>query len=298
MSTTSIQEYTNIPFESSDGHTSPSPKQMLDLYIPAPRADADAPVRLIFFVHGGAWVSGDKQQHVHQARLWVQTFASAPRNDTGGSTHLDTVVAVPNYRLSPSVQHPSHASDIYDALQFLLAPSPSQSENATIPILKYEEIWLVGHSAGAHILPTTILSSSFQPPSNASAILSRVKGIICLAGIYDIDLLLANQPWTRGFVDYTFGKKGSYKESDSTSYAIPKHAEHLNWAIVFSRDDELADTAQSDKMYKSLLERYGFDEETAKGRIIKDYKSVRGRHDPLLDTEGLAQFVKKRILGA
>lgn len=301
MPSSRILELKNIPYTHPDGDsTTPASEQTLDLYIPKNRNDSDAPARLIFFVHGGAWVSGDKVQHTVQARLWVETFASSSNSASDSKKLLDTVVAVPNYRLSPSVKHPAHASDIYDALAFLLS-LPSNSTSSSIPKLQYDEIWLVGHSAGAHIAPTVLLSSSFHPPSNASDILSRVTGVICLAGIYDIDLLLANQPWTQGFVVRTFGDKASYRDADSTSYALPAHAEHSNWTVVFSKDDELADIAQSEKMYQGLLKRYGLDGITGdgkgNGKVIKDYTSVRGRHDPLLDTEKLANFVRDRVLG-
>lgn len=303
MSSFPILELRDIPYTRSDGERrTTSSSQTLDLYIPENTTDSDQHARLILFVHGGAWVSGDKVQHTTQARLWMKTFAHS-KTATESQKALDTVVAVPNYRLSPSVKHPVHASDIYSALAFLLSPPPSSisKSSPSIPNLQYDEVWLVGHSAGAHILPTVILSSAFHPPPDAASILSRVTGAICVAGIYDIDLLLVNQPWTQGFVVRTFGEKPSYEDADSTSYGLPSHAEHLNWAVVYSMDDELADIAQSEKMYDGLMALYGLCGDAGDGKdkakVIKDYTSVSGKHDPLLDSEGLATLVRNRVLG-
>ncbi|MFD0893692.1 alpha/beta hydrolase [Luteolibacter ambystomatis] len=38
------------------------PHQMLDLYLPEKRKEADKPLPLVIYIHGGAWRSGDKSQ--------------------------------------------------------------------------------------------------------------------------------------------------------------------------------------------------------------------------------------------
>src|SRR5262245_63836394 len=71
-------------------------KHKLDLYLP--KGQKDFPV--LFFVHGGAWKSGDRKLY---GKLG-ETFA---KNGVG------TVII--SYRLSPKVQHPAHIEDVAKA---------------------------------------------------------------------------------------------------------------------------------------------------------------------------------------
>src|SRR5438105_1562554 len=65
-------------------------RHRLDIYLP--QGDKDFPV--LFFVHGGGWVEGNKNQFgVYGA------FA-------GNFVRQGVAVVCPNYRLSPAVRHP------------------------------------------------------------------------------------------------------------------------------------------------------------------------------------------------
>src|SRR5438477_9094130 len=71
-------------------------KHKLDLYLP--RGQKDFPV--LFFVHGGAWRSGDKN--------FFGAYSSLGR--FYARRGVGTVVT--NYRLSPRVRHPEHVRDV------------------------------------------------------------------------------------------------------------------------------------------------------------------------------------------
>ena len=71
-------------------------KHNLDLYLP--KGLKDYPV--LFFVHGGAWSLGDKNDFGVYA-----AFGSA-------FAKLGIGVVVTNYRLSPGVKHPEHIKDV------------------------------------------------------------------------------------------------------------------------------------------------------------------------------------------
>src|SRR4051812_29964072 len=64
-------------------------RHKLDLYLP--KGQKDYPV--LFFVHGGAWVSGNKNLYEPLGRMFA-------KNGVG--------CVVINYRLTPAVQHPGH----------------------------------------------------------------------------------------------------------------------------------------------------------------------------------------------
>src|SRR5262249_50869098 len=80
-------------YEGKDAH---KVKHKLDLYLP--KGQKDFPV--LFFVHGGAWSTGDKK--------FFGVYSSLGRQFAKHG--IGTVVT--NYRLSPGVQHPEHIKDI------------------------------------------------------------------------------------------------------------------------------------------------------------------------------------------
>lgn len=108
----------------------------LDLYLPNLPAGC-APPPLVVYVHGGAWVVGDKRAQIETK---VRYF-------TGEGYAFASV----NYRLSPSaaqpagVRHPTHVEDVAAALAWLRANAAAQGYRA-------ERITLFGHSAGAGIV--------------------------------------------------------------------------------------------------------------------------------------------------
>src|SRR5262245_12309842 len=97
-------------------------KHKLDLYVP--KGVKGFPI--LFFVHGGAWKSGNKEIYTRLG----EGFAG---------DGIGTVVI--NYRLSPKVQHPAHIEDVASAHAWVCAN-----------IEKYggrkERLLACGHSAG------------------------------------------------------------------------------------------------------------------------------------------------------
>lgn len=108
----------------------------LDLYLPTLPAGC-APPPLVVYVHGGAWVTGDKR---NQIETKVSYF-------TGEGYAFASV----NYRLAPSetrpagVRYPVHPQDVARALAFLRDRAGTYGYRA-------ERITLFGHSAGGGIV--------------------------------------------------------------------------------------------------------------------------------------------------
>lgn len=131
------------------------PEQLLDIYRPAePRAAA----RPILFFHGGSWSSGRRGEY----RFVGQAFASA-----------GYVVAIPDYRVYPTVVFPAFVEDGARAVAWALGALSSKGDS---PVL-------VGHSAGAHIAALLALDRRYLEAAGVAA--DRVDTVVGLSGPYD-----------------------------------------------------------------------------------------------------------------
>jgi len=137
------------------------PRHRLDIYLPQNRRV----ISTILFLYGGGWVSGARWYY----RLLGRMLA--------GRGHL---VIIPDYRLFPQVRFPRFNEDAALALHWThsnllrLGGHPSR-------------LFLMGHSAGAHIAATLALDPRYLEPHGLSA--SHIAGIIGLAGPYTLNPL-------------------------------------------------------------------------------------------------------------
>ena len=116
---------------------------------------------LILFVHGGAWMHGDKKDY----RFIGEAFAKEGFD-----------VAVINYHLAPEHIFPASIDDLSLALNYL-----------NVHQLKYqistEKVVLMGHSAGAF----NVMSALYHPKPYEIQCRSQITAIIGLAGPYHFD---------------------------------------------------------------------------------------------------------------
>jgi acetyl esterase/lipase len=116
---------------------------------------------LIVFVHGGAWMHGDKKDY----RFIGEAFAKEGFD-----------VAVINYHLAPEYIFPASIDDLSLALNYL-----------NVHQLKYqistEKVVLMGHSAGAF----NVMSALYHPKPYEIQCRSQITAIIGLAGPYHFD---------------------------------------------------------------------------------------------------------------
>lgn len=151
----------------------PGPRHRLDLY--APRGAEGAPVLL--FLYGGSWKSGDRGLY----RFLGASLAA------GG-----LVVAVPDYRLFPEVRFPVFQEDAARALAWTAA-NASRFGGAG------ERIFLMGHSAGAHMAALLAVAPEFAEAAGVAH--GRIAGLVGLAGPYTFDP--AREDSVRGVFDGT-----------------------------------------------------------------------------------------------
>lgn len=138
----------------------PANLQSLDLY-PGPLG---AP--LVVFIHGGGWRIGDKRN------------GAAGEEKAAFFNHKGFSYASLNYRLSPNVRHPAHVEDVAAALAWLRRNAGAQGYDG-------ERIFIMGHSAGAHLAALAAVDPRWLAAHGE--LLSLIKGVILLDGAgYDL----------------------------------------------------------------------------------------------------------------
>lgn len=146
----------------------PAPRQSLDIYLPAARPGAGsgsgggigpARPRVVVFLYGGGWDSGDKEMY---------------RFVGGALAAQGFITVIPDYRLYPAVRYPTFLEDCAAAFAWVSAHIGAWGGG--------EEIFLMGHSAGAYNAAMLALD-----PRYLAAAGSRLapRGTIGLAGPYD-----------------------------------------------------------------------------------------------------------------
>jgi hypothetical protein len=132
--------------------------QSLDVYWNSKSKDA----KVLMFVHGGGWLSGDKKQYREMA-------SSLAENGL-------TVVLI-NYRLSPKVKFPSHIEDVASAIYWAKSSIRTYNGNK-------ENIYLMGHSAGGHLISLLLFDKSYL--EKHKMIPSDIAGAITISSVFEI----------------------------------------------------------------------------------------------------------------
>ncbi|GAA94442.1 uncharacterized protein L969DRAFT_80197 [Mixia osmundae IAM 14324] len=262
------------------------PQQTVDLYIPD---GVPAGRSLLIFLHGGAWLSGDKSEH---AEHLVPNLLQA--------THGRCCVAVPNYRLSyrnaeqanEDAKHPEHTLDIIAAIDYLCADRVASVE-------QNEQLWdrhrviVIGHSCGAFIAA----SLAMQPPHDfhsffdATHVRHRIKAWILVEGIFDLASLLEEYPSYIYFVERPFGQLR--KEISPSHWQLAR--EQTRMLLLHSRDDELLSLRQPQGFNLHLASLH-----SPQLELEVDFESLTGAHDALLNTtqDSLLLYVVSSLISS
>jgi acetyl esterase/lipase len=155
-------------------------KHILDLYIP--KGEKNFPV--IFFVHGGAWMVGDKTATAQVGMVYAQRGIG--------------VVNV-NYRLFPGVSYPRFAEDVARAFSWTVDNIKDYGGDP-------DNIFVMGHSAGAHLAALVSTNDRFLKKHGLSP--NDIVGTIGVSGAYRIQ---------KGFYPRVFAG-GSDVRKDASPY--------------------------------------------------------------------------------
>lgn len=216
---------------------------------------------VVVFVHGGAWVSGSKEQY---------------RAIGEGLAKHKICAVVVDYSLAPKVQHPKPVEELDAIIRELTSKKQGRCW--------WDRTYLMGHSAGAHMI--AMWNATYENPS--------VRGFIGLEGIYDLERLLKVWPGYKDwFVTKAFG-------ADATKYAAAsprglKMKSKEPWLVVHSEKDELVDLAQSIDFDKAVREQ-GIKSEVLNLKEGSHFGVVEALRGPEADvTKKVLEYVRRFI---
>ncbi len=140
----------------------PERAQKLDVYVP------DSPVAgtraVVVFIHGGSWSTGSKKQY---------RFVASALAEQG------IVAVVPDYRLNPKVHFPVFLEDAAGAVAWTLRNIGRYGGDPS-------RVFVMGHSAGAHMALMLALDRRYLAAAGASA--DELRGAIGLSGPYEFEI--------------------------------------------------------------------------------------------------------------
>ncbi|WP_298213937.1 alpha/beta hydrolase [Acidovorax sp.] len=140
----------------------PGVRNLLDVYQPRSATSTKQPI--VVFLHGGAYVRGERN-------LNAEIYANVP---TYFARHGMLGVNA-TYQLAPASKWPSAAQDVGEIVRWLKLNAEKYGGDP-------ERIFLIGHSAGA----THIATYAFNPELQAQAG-TDVAGLVLLSGRYEFD---------------------------------------------------------------------------------------------------------------
>jgi acetyl esterase/lipase len=183
----SYRRRTNVPYGTA-------PQQDLDIYIPDSPSAAPpaAPRPLVVFWYGGRWTTGDKADY---------RFVGAALAELG------FVAVLPNYRHYDQVKLPGFMDDA--ALAALWAAEHG-AEFGADP----SRLYLMGHSAGAHIAALVALDKRYFLATGRAVPI--IAGMIGLSGPYDF------LPLTDPDLEDMFGPPERYPDSQPINFVTPE----------------------------------------------------------------------------
>jgi triacylglycerol lipase len=165
----------DVKYEAAD-------RNLLDVFMP----ETASPARpVLIFVHGGAFVAGDK--HTPGSPFYDNIMLWAVKNGFVGVNMT--------YRLAPQAVWPSGAEDIASAVQWI---ANKIGERGGDPA----HVYLMGHSAGAVHVATYVSHPEFQKIKGGG-----LAGAIMVSGIYDLTAAPLGDP------------ERAYFGADSSRYA-------------------------------------------------------------------------------
>lgn len=160
-----VAELRNESYRSDDADA------RLDVFFPEKVAKTSEKLPTLVWIHGGAWVAGDKDEIAN----YLKILASRGY----------TVVSL-NYSLSPERHYPRPIEQIHDALRYI-------DSNADRLHVDARRICVAGDSAGSQMAAqtcATITNSDYaaQVPVKPGLEPSQLKGVLLNCGAYDLDI--------------------------------------------------------------------------------------------------------------
>lgn len=191
--------------------------QTLDIYAPI---NTSGPVPMVVYFYGGGWIKGSKDHF---------EFVASSLTEAG------YVVVIPDYRRYPEVVFPTFVEDGALAVSWAM-------QNAGEYGADTDTLFLMGHSAGAHI--AAMLSTDQSYLAKYAIDNSDIDGLVGLSGPYDF------LPLTEGYLLEVFPEQ-LREESQPVNFVTAATPPTL---LIHGADDDIVVVANSESLAKTLTE--------------------------------------------
>ncbi|NKI17648.1 alpha/beta hydrolase [Spongiibacter sp. KMU-166] len=198
----------------------PHARQKMDLY--RPTQGENLPV--VLFIHGGYWSSGEREEY----RFVGETLAQQ-----------GYLAAIISYRLYPEVVFPAFIEDAAAATAHLRQIA---SHHGGDP----QQLYLAGHSAGAHSALSLSLDPRYLAPYNGTPN-NWIKGVIGLSGPYDF------LPPKAAKVAAIFASPENYHDGNPINFATSSAPPAL---LIHSSNDRTVGAFNSERLARELREHH------------------------------------------
>ena len=202
----------------------------MDIYYPA-EGTGNSPA--LIYVHGGAWIEGDKSSGVG-----IKYIPDLVKRGY--------LVASVNYRLAPKYKFPAQIEDVKCAVRFLRFNAKKYGINP-------EKIGAFGGSAGGHIVLLLGLSGSdkFNNSGGYEGQSSKVKAVVDLFGPSDLTVTFDKKGMK--LIEEVFGTSDCNSEIlKSASPVSYISSEDPPFLIIHGEKDRVVQFSQSQELYDKL----------------------------------------------
>jgi acetyl esterase/lipase len=275
-----ISEQLNEHYDPAD------PDAFLDVYFPSEMGGSERVLPAVVWVHGGAWVSGNKNDIANYARIVASKgFA----------------VASVNYSIAPEATYPRPVKQVVAALAYL-------NGNADRLHMDKSKIFLAGDSAGSQIatqVANIISSPAYATTMGMAAPLDRsqLAGVVLYCGPYDVSSLKFESRWgyfPKALLWSYVGKKDFLKDPAIAAMSVAHHvtADFPPTFISVGNDDGLMPQSRA---FAETLASLGvevdslFFEENHTPRLGHEYQFILDIEEGRLALERSVAFLRKRV---
>lgn len=172
---------------------------------------------VIVFIHGGTWSLGNK------GSLSDKTISFIKAN---------FVYVSINYRLSPDIKHPIHASDVAIAITWIYRHISDYGGDP-------QNIFLLGHSAGGHLAALIATDEHYLKDLGFST--KIIRGFIGLdSAAYHLPTLIRSEPENYYLFEMAFGDNPEMWEKASPIYYVKKGKDIPPFLLIYAGDREVS----------------------------------------------------------
>lgn len=226
-----------VSIEKDINYQSTGKNNLMDVYIPKNQSEK---MPIVFWVHGGAYVGGDKKDCEDYLTML--------------SAETKTVIVNLNYELAPEAKYPTPVRQLNEAIATI--------KERTIANIDWEQVLLGGDSAGAQIASEYLIhlsNSHLKDINQLNPVLksTQVKKFISLSGLLepdkfaDVDDPISSFLFKQSGWAY-FDQKDFVNDTDIKELTLANHANELSQAFFFTDGNENTFTEQMKTTVKSL----------------------------------------------